>query len=99
LHHYMKLEEMVHVALKVEKQLKWKGTIWQSQPIDPSKPWKPNWKADNITPTCCNYDIKCFHFLSFGHIASQCLKKRVMIMKANNKVDIDGEDEEKICHH
>jgi hypothetical protein len=27
LHHYMELEEMVHMAVKEENQLKWKGTI------------------------------------------------------------------------
>jgi hypothetical protein len=30
LYHYVKLEEMVHMAMKVEKQLKRKGTIRQS---------------------------------------------------------------------
>ena len=28
LHHQMELEEMVHMDMKVEKQLKQKGTIW-----------------------------------------------------------------------
>jgi hypothetical protein len=32
LHHYVKLEEMMHMAVKVEKQLKQKGTIRQIQP-------------------------------------------------------------------
>jgi hypothetical protein len=31
LHHYMELEEMIHMVVKVEKQLKWKGNIQQSQ--------------------------------------------------------------------
>jgi len=44
LHYYVELEEMVHTVVKVEKQFKQKGTIWQSQPSCPSKPWKPNWK-------------------------------------------------------
>jgi hypothetical protein len=30
LYHYVELEEMVHIAMKVEKQLKRKGTIQQS---------------------------------------------------------------------
>jgi hypothetical protein len=30
LHHHMKLEEMMHMVMKVERQLKWKGTIKQS---------------------------------------------------------------------
>ena len=28
-----------------------------------------------------NHDIKCFRCLRSGHIASQCLNKRIMIMK------------------
>jgi hypothetical protein len=46
LHHYVKLEEMVHMIVNVGKQLKWKGNIWQKQPLGPLKPWKPNWKAN-----------------------------------------------------
>jgi len=30
LHYHMKLEEMMHMVMKVERQLKWKGTIKQS---------------------------------------------------------------------
>ena len=42
LHHYMELKEMVHVAIKVKKQLKQKSTIRQSQLLSPSTPWKGN---------------------------------------------------------
>jgi hypothetical protein len=38
LHHYVELEMMVHMAAKVEKQLKRKGTIRQSQLLGPLKP-------------------------------------------------------------
>jgi len=34
LHHYMELKEMVHMAVKVEKQFKWKGTIQKSHHYD-----------------------------------------------------------------
>jgi hypothetical protein len=30
----------------------------------------------------------------FGHVTSQCPNKRVMVMKANNEVEIDEEDED-----
>ena len=113
------------MTVKVEKQLKQKGTIWQSQPSGLLKPWKPNLKTNigggpshqneegkaeyprekkdtsvivkgiNVTPTSHNRDIKCFHCLGFGHVTSQCPRKKVMIMKANNKVKTDEEDEEK----
>ena len=34
------------MTVKVEKQLKQKGTIWQSQPSGLLKPWKPNLKTN-----------------------------------------------------
>jgi len=41
--HYVKLKEMVHMIVKVERQLKQKGTIWKSQLLGPLKPyWKYN---------------------------------------------------------
>jgi hypothetical protein len=56
---------------------------------------RANVKGNNVTPTSCNCDIKCFYYLSFGHVALQCLNKIVMVMKAYNKVETNGEDEEK----
>ena len=35
LNHYVELDEMVHLVMKVGRQLKWKGTIRQSQPLGP----------------------------------------------------------------
>jgi hypothetical protein len=49
-----------------------------------------NVKGNNVTPTSRNYGIKCFYYLGFGHIASQCLNKIVMVMKAYNEVEIKG---------
>jgi hypothetical protein len=124
LHYYVKLEEIMYMAVKVEKQLERKDTIQRSQSLGPLTPWKPNLKANtkdglsqpneegkaeyprekndtstivkgnNVTPTSYNHDIKCFLCLSFGHVASQYQNKRVMIIKANNEVEINEEDEE-----
>jgi len=44
--HIMELGEMMYMVVKMEIQFKWKGTFWQSQQLDISKPWKPNWKAN-----------------------------------------------------
>jgi len=38
----MELEEIMHIIMKIESRLKRKGTIWQSQLLGPSTPWKPN---------------------------------------------------------
>ena len=40
-----------------------------------------------------NHDIKCFKCLGSGHIASQCLNKRVMIMKDNGGVKTASEND------
>jgi len=53
-------------------------------------------KGNNVTPTSRNHDIKCFCCLVVGHFASYCPNKRVMIMKANNEVETNGRDEEKM---
>jgi hypothetical protein len=42
LYHYIELEEMMHMIVKIESHLQWKGTIWQSQLLGPSTPWEPN---------------------------------------------------------
>jgi hypothetical protein len=38
--HYVKLKEMVHMIVKVERQLKQKDTIWKSQLLGPLKPYR-----------------------------------------------------------
>lgn len=41
LQHYVELEDMLHVAMKVERQLKRKGTT--GQPVN--KVFNPDWKS------------------------------------------------------
>jgi hypothetical protein len=43
-----------------------------------------------------NHDIKCFHCLGVGHIASQCLNKRTMIAHVDGEVEteIEGDDDQ-----
>lgn len=44
LQHYVEFEDMLHVAMKVEKQLKRKGTTRQPLGTLGSNPnWKPRW--------------------------------------------------------
>jgi hypothetical protein len=77
--HYVELEDMVHMAIKVEQQLKRgsetrachnsSSTSWKSshgKPLDKSQ--KPKLEAS----TSRNRDIKCFRRQGRDHIASQC---------------------------
>ena len=43
LQHYVELEDMVHMAMKVERQLKRKGVARVGQISSSSSTWKPNW--------------------------------------------------------
>ena len=44
LQHYVELEDMVHMAMKVERQLKRKNSLKQSQHSSSSSSWKTIWK-------------------------------------------------------
>ncbi|KAL5554487.1 hypothetical protein UlMin_041888 [Ulmus minor] len=47
LQHYVELEDMVHMAIKVEQQLKKKGSTRPGQQANSSSnSWKPNWKKE-----------------------------------------------------
>ena len=45
LQHYVELEDMVHMAMKVERQLKHKGTARYTS--ESSSSWKMNWKNED----------------------------------------------------
>jgi hypothetical protein len=45
LQHYVELEDMVHMAIKVERQLKRKGTR-SFQNLGSSTSWRSNWRKD-----------------------------------------------------
>ncbi|XP_061353685.1 uncharacterized protein LOC133298423 [Gastrolobium bilobum] len=117
LQHYVELDDMVHMAIKVERQLKRKGTMRMGQnSTSHSRPtWnkneeKPHFKSsagssktNQVVNTSSqgktesqssrNRDIKCFKCLGRGHIASQCLNNKVMILKDNGDVESEGESD------
>ena len=106
---------MVHMAMKVERQLKRKGTArytlvssttWKSKwnRNDPAEakrktePLKGKYEGTGNKPKVesqpsQNRDIKCFKCLGLGHIASQCPNRRMMIMRDNEEVMIESEDD------
>ena len=47
-----------------------------------------------MTPTTRNHDIKCFKCQGRGHIASECVNQRVMILRDNGEIVTEDETEE-----
>ncbi|XP_031265672.1 uncharacterized protein LOC116124107 [Pistacia vera] len=106
LQHYVKMEELLHKAVKVEKKIKSKRF---RSGLSSSSPWRSNWKDTKAafrtkeeaksknsiavpkgkpeTKTLTkSRDIKCFRCPGFGHIASECPNKKVMVVRANGEV-------------
>ena len=51
LQHYVKMEDMLHMAIKVQKQLKWKGGSNASRSTTSSSTWKTSsWKKEEKQP-------------------------------------------------
>ena len=48
-------------------------------------------KFDSFTNQ--NRDINCFKCQGMGHIASQCLNKRFMVMQDNGEIETDHESD------
>jgi hypothetical protein len=115
LQHYVEIEDMVHMAMKVERPLKRKGTArytsvssttWKSKwdrndPAEVKRKTEPpkgkdegtNNKLKVESQSSRNRDIKCFKCLGSGHIVSQCPNRRVMIMRDNEEVMTESEDD------
>jgi hypothetical protein len=110
---------MVHMAIKVERQLKRKGTRPFQNPCS-STSWRkdegtvlksktePPKKRDEVPcvnkgktkSQTRNRDIKCFHCLRVGHIASQCPNKKTLIACVDGEVEIEskGDDDQMPPH-
>ncbi|KAL5550396.1 hypothetical protein UlMin_000572 [Ulmus minor] len=85
LQHYVELTDMVHQAIKVEEQLKRKGMARRGQPMATT--------SNTETSTSKTRDIKCFKCQGRGHIASQCVNKRVMVINAQGELESENEEE------
>uniref|UniRef100_A0A2N9G1C9 CCHC-type domain-containing protein n=1 Tax=Fagus sylvatica TaxID=28930 RepID=A0A2N9G1C9_FAGSY len=96
LQHYVEIEDMVHMAMKVERQLKRKGTARYTSVS--STTWKSKWdrndpaEAKRKTEPPKGKDEGTSEQTQ-GHIASQCPNRRVMIMRDNGEVMTESEDD------
>ncbi|KAH9680152.1 Endonuclease [Citrus sinensis] len=102
LQHYVELEDMVHMAMKVERQFKKKGSTRTN--LGSSSSWKSKWSKDEkvvskpkIEPI---KDHKEGGNQSKGKsdsqhsIASQCPNKRVMILRDDGDVETESESDD-----
>jgi len=111
LYEYSTLDKILHLALKVESQLKKKQEAKRSTPYNDyySKTWKGKERKDEKPPSkdhpprtnsfrtshenanssqgSRSSSIKCFKCLGYGHIASNCLTKRNMILNPKGEVE------------
>uniref|UniRef100_A0A2N9I063 CCHC-type domain-containing protein n=1 Tax=Fagus sylvatica TaxID=28930 RepID=A0A2N9I063_FAGSY len=78
---------MVHMAMKVERQLKRKGTARYTSVSNTT--WKSKWDKNDPAEA----KKKTEPPMRKGHIASQCPNRRVMIMRDNGEVMTESEDD------
>ncbi|KAL4318864.1 hypothetical protein GQ457_18G000220 [Hibiscus cannabinus] len=90
LQHFVEIEDMIHMAIKVEKQQKRKDNVGTSKPSKPDE--EPNKGKFEAMPNRTR-DIKCFKCLGRGHIASQCPNKRVKFLKDGGEIDSKQDEE------
>ena len=96
---------MVHMAIKVERQLKKKGSTRTN--LGSSSSWKSikdhkeggnQSKGKSDSQHSRNRDIECFKYLGTCHIASQCPNKRVMILRDDGDVETKVNQMMILCH-
>ncbi|RVW82157.1 putative mitochondrial protein [Vitis vinifera] len=97
LQHYVELEDMVHMAIKVERQLQRKGSQSFQNPGS-STSWRPNGRKDerivfkSKTEPPKRVDEAPNVNKGVGHIASQCPNKRTMIARVDGEVETESEE-------
>ncbi|XP_059446590.1 uncharacterized protein LOC132178153, partial [Corylus avellana] len=97
LQHYVELEDMVHMTIKVERQLKRKGTRSFQNPGSFTS-WRSNGRKDEgvvfkskTEPPKRRDDVPG---VNKGHIASQCPNKRTMIALVDGEVETKSEGDD-----
>ncbi|RVW25526.1 hypothetical protein CK203_111638 [Vitis vinifera] len=95
LQHYVELEDMVHTTIKVERQLKRKGTRSFQNPGS-SASWRSNGRKDEGVVSKSKTEPPKRRDeapnVNNGHIASQCPNKRTMIARVDGEVETESEE-------
>ncbi|RDY14835.1 Tf2-8, partial [Mucuna pruriens] len=94
LQHYMEIEDLLHKAIQVERQLKSKSSYKFAS--SSSSSWRSNWKNNKVV-TNSKEDVKAKYSNApskgVGHIASQCPNKRSMVTRDNGEIEHSSDDE------
>uniref|UniRef100_A0A2N9JAA8 Reverse transcriptase n=1 Tax=Fagus sylvatica TaxID=28930 RepID=A0A2N9JAA8_FAGSY len=91
LQHYVEIEDMVHMAMKWDRNDSAEAKRKTEPPKGKDEGTSNKPKVESQPSR--NRDIKCFKCLGSGHIASQCPNRRVMIMRDNGEVMTESEDD------
>ncbi|RDX83843.1 hypothetical protein CR513_35195, partial [Mucuna pruriens] len=97
LQHYREIEDLLHKAIQVERQLKSKSPFKFASSSNSS--WRSNWK-NSTTVTNPKEDVVAKYSNApskgVGHIASQCPNKRVMVTRNNGGIESESSNDEEI---
>ncbi|RDY05370.1 hypothetical protein CR513_10809, partial [Mucuna pruriens] len=101
LHHYMEMDDLLHKAIHIERQLKtnWKNNKAVTNPKEDVKAkysnTPPKGKIDTNT-SYRSHDIKCFRYQVVGNIASQCPNKITIIMMDNENIESESSSDDEM---
>ena len=63
------------------------------EPFKKPKPTPSTTQGNREPISSKTHDIKCFKCQGHGHIASQCVNKRVMVINAQDELESEDKDE------
>ncbi|RDY10238.1 hypothetical protein CR513_05275, partial [Mucuna pruriens] len=97
LQHYMEIEDFLHKAIQVERQLKSKSSSRFAS--SSSSSWRSNWRNDKVVAKP-KEDVKAKYSNAppkgVGHIVSQCPNKRAMVIWDNGEIESESSSDDEI---